>query len=136
MRTQQEINTRQRERRKLNGNLDTKKYERTKKGFLMRKYHHMMGRVKGEAWYKCVYLWAGKEILNKNEFYEWAINDNEFHRLFDQWEKSGYERKLCPSVDRIDSSLGYVMGNMEWVTFLVNATRGAWKRHGIKGQIV
>jgi hypothetical protein len=129
MKTREEINARQRELRKQNNNAYTKKYERTKKGFLMRKYHHMMGRVKGEAWYKCVYLWAGKEILPKSEFYDWAIAQSEFHSLFEQWEKSGHERKLCPSVDRIDSKFGYVIGNMRWITFIENATLGARKRH-------
>jgi hypothetical protein len=125
MRTQEEINKRQRELRKLNGNVSTKKYERSKKGFLMRKYHHMRGRVNGEKWYAGVHLWAGKEILDKTVFYEWAISNPDFHRLFEAWEKSGYERNLCPSVDRLDSSKGYILGNMEFVTFLENATRGA-----------
>jgi hypothetical protein len=131
----EEKNKRQREIRKGNNNAWTKKYERTKKGFLMRKYHHMMGRVNGEAWYNGVHLWAGKEILDKNIFYEWALADKNFHDLFEKWEESGYERNLCPSVDRIDSSKGYLLGNMEWVTFLVNATRGAHKRWGIKNDI-
>lgn len=135
MKTQKEINARQRERRKQNGNLWTKKYERTKKGFLMRKHHHMRGRVNGEHWYQCVHLWAGKGVLDRDEFYNWALSDIKFHELFEAWEKSGYERNLCPSVDRIDSSKGYIIGNMEWVTFLVNATRGSHKRHGIKSNI-
>jgi hypothetical protein len=88
----------------------------------------MKGRVNGEKWYNGVHLWAGKEILDKNTFYEWAINNQDFHRLFESWEDSGYQRNLCPSVDRLDSSKGYILGNMEFVTFLENATRGANKR--------
>ena len=131
MRTQEEINERQRLRRKLDGNRDTKKYEKTKKGFLMRKYHHMRGRIEGHSYYPGAHMWAGKELLPKDEFYNWAMNRPEFHQLFEEWEKSGYERKLCPSVDRIDSSKGYIIGNMEFVTFSVNCTRGShsrWKK--------
>jgi hypothetical protein len=131
MRTQDEINKRQKELRKLNGNGWTKKYERTKKGFLMRKYHHMRGRIDGHDYYPGAYMWAGKEILPKDEFYQWAINNNDFHELFDAWEKSGYERKLCPSVDRIDSSLGYIIGNMRFTTFQVNCIRG-WQSRALK----
>ena len=143
--TREELNRIQREVRKSTGNKYTKKYERTKKGFLMRKYHHMLGRVNGEKWYNGVHLWAGKEILPKEDFYKWALANEDFHRLFEQWEKAGYERNLCPSVDRLDSSKGYILGNMEFVTFLVNATRGAHSRHNknkvnnlkiIKGEIL
>jgi len=127
-RTQEQINERQRELRKINGNVHTKKYERTKKGFLMRKYHHMLGRINGEEWYAGVHLWAGKEILSKDDFYNWSMNNPDFHRLFKEWEDSGYERNLCPSVDRLDSKLGYLIDNMEFVTFLENATRGSRSR--------
>lgn len=116
--------TKVREARHRNGNVWTKKYERTKNGFLMRKYHHMKGRVEGHDYYLCSYLWAGKEILPREEFYVWAMSNETFHRLFDAWEKSGYEKKLCPSVDRIDGSKGYIMGNMEFVTFSENCKRG------------
>ena len=115
---------RQRERRRLSDNANTKKYEKTKKGKLMRMYRNMQSRIGGVQKLKA-HLYAGKDILSRNEFYEWALASDKFHQLFDAWEKSGYERKLSPSVDRIDSSLGYEIDNMEWVTHSENSRRGA-----------
>lgn len=115
---------RQRERRQLTNNANTKKYEKTKKGKLMRMYRNMQSRVNGVQKLKA-HLYAGKDILDRHEFYEWALASDKFHKLFDAWEKSGYDRKLSPSVDRIDSSRGYEIGNMEWVTHSENSRRGA-----------
>ena len=110
--------------REKTNNKDTKKYERTKKGKLMRLYRNMKSRVTGIQ-KKKAHLYNGKELLDKNYFYEWSLNSKEFHLLFDEWERSGYDRKLCPSVDRIDSSRGYIIENMEWVTHSENSRRGS-----------
>jgi len=121
---QQERNAVQRERRKLNGNVDTKKYEKTKKGFLMRLYRNMESRVTGVQKLK-VHLYDGKSLLSRDEFYAWTEANAEFHKLFKEWEDSNYERRLTPSVDRINSSLGYELHNMEWIPFHENCRRGA-----------
>ena len=115
---------RQRERRQLSNNANTKKYEKTKKGKLMRMYRNMLSRVDGIQ-KKKAHLYAGKEILTRDQFYEWALSSYQFHALFDTWEKSDYDRRLSPSVDRIDSRLGYTVDNMEWVTHSENSRRGA-----------
>lgn len=120
----------QRERRKRQGNAVTKKYERTKRGKLMRIYRNMKSRINGIQ-KKKAHLYAGKSLLGKNEFYEWSLNSKEFHELFDEWVKSGYSRKLAPSVDRIDSSIGYKLGNMEWVTHSENSRRGNLARQSL-----
>jgi len=120
----QERLARQREQRKLNGNSHTKKYEKTVNGFLMRLYRNMQSRVTGVQKAK-FHLYEGKRLLNREDFYNWAKSSTKFHILFNEWEKSGYERKLSPSVDRIDSSRGYEMDNMEWVTHSENSRRGS-----------
>ena len=118
---------RQRERRRLTGNAVTKKYEKTKKGKLMRLYRNMQSRVNGNQKAKH-HLYEGKYLLGKEDFYEWAMSCPEFHRLYDEWVASDYDRKLTPSVDRIDSSKGYEVSNMEWVTHSENSRRGGyWK---------
>ena len=114
----------QRQHRKKTGNASTRKYEKTKKGFLMRCYRNMKSRVTGVQKIKW-HLYKGKPLLPKDEFYEWSLADPEFNRLFSEWEASGYERRLAPSTDRIDSSAGYFLGNMEWVTHSENSRRGA-----------
>lgn len=118
--TKQEFNEKQRERRHLNGNKTTKKYEKTKSGFLMRKYRNMMSRIRGIQ-VKKRHLYYGKTLLCREEFYLWALSSPEFYLLFDNWEKSNYDRKLCPTVDRIDSSKGYFVENMRWLTHSENS---------------
>lgn len=113
-----------REWRKRTGNASTKKYEKTKKGFLMRLYRNMKSRIEGVQTTKH-HLYQGKSLLSKEDFYEWAFNSPEFHKLFTAWEDNDHDRKLTPSVDRVDSSLGYSLDNMEWVTHSENSRRGS-----------
>lgn len=122
--TQETKNAWQREYRRKTGDVHTKRYERSRKGKLMRAYRNMQSRITGVQKHKH-HLYEGKELLGREEFYEWAMADPEFHRLFEAWCASGYERKLAPSVDRIDSGLGYIVGNMEWVTHSENSRRGS-----------
>lgn len=121
----------QRELRRKNGNAHTKKYEKTKKGFLVRLYRNMKSRITGVQSAKS-HLYEGKYLINKETFYDWAMSNNGFNTLFAEWEKSGYERRLTPSVDRIDSSRGYYMDNIEFVPFHVNCSRGAKAKKGLK----
>src|ERR1041384_5285108 len=97
-----EYNRRQREKRKKNGNAVTHKYEKTLKGFLMRMYRNMQSRVRGIQKFKA-HLYQGKKLLERDEFYKWALYSKEFSKLFMEWQEKGYNRKLTPTVDRIDS---------------------------------
>lgn len=114
----------QRQYRRANGNACTKKYEKSKRGFLMRLYRNMQSRVTGVQSQK-FHLYRGCELLPRSEFYDWALRSSEFHRLFREWEESAYSRKLSPSVDRVDSSQGYRLDNMQWVTHSENSRRGS-----------
>lgn len=118
---------RQRLRRRRTGNASTLRYERTKRGKLMRIYRNMASRVCGVQ-RKKAHLYSGKALMPKEEFYDWALSRPDFHALFDAWVASGYARRLAPSVDRIDSSRGYEPGNMEWVTHSENSRRGGLVR--------
>jgi len=117
----------QRQYRRNNNNAVTKKYEKTKRGKLMRIYRNMVSRVTGVQKAK-YHLYQGRCLLGKEEFYDWALNSPEFHALFKAWQSSGYDRKLAPSVDRVDSSKGYELSNMEWVTHSENSRRGSKNR--------
>lgn len=103
------------------------KYEKGVNGYLMRMYRNMKSRVTGVQKAK-FHLYQGKELLPKEEFYSWAKSSEKFYQLFSQYIESGRDRKLAPSVDRIDSSKGYILGNMEWVTHSENSRRGATKK--------
>lgn len=123
----QNRNKTQRERRSRQNNSVTKKYEKTKKGFLMRLYRNMKSRIEGVQKEK-YYLYEGKELLSKEDFYKWALNNDQFHKLYDEYEESSYERQKAPSVDRIDSSKGYIVENMEFITTAENSRRGSISR--------
>jgi len=124
----EKMNARQRKNRAASGNKETRKYEKTKRGFLMRAYRNMLSRVTGVQ-RKKAHLYKGKEILEKSAFYEWALKNKSFHRLFNSWEKSGYERKICPSVNRINSLNGYSIDNIEWITHSENSSRVSRSRY-------
>lgn len=114
----------QREKRKRERNEITQRYEKTKKGFLMRLYRNMVSRINGIQKAKS-HLYEGKCLLAKEDFYRWAMGCTTFHVLWDEWVDSGYDRKLTPSVDRINSNEGYALANMEWVTHSENSRRGS-----------
>lgn len=118
--TKEQRNEWQRAYRITNGNANTHKYERTINGFLMRKYRNMQSRVLGIQKPKA-HLYKNKSLLSRNDFYEWAVNQDSFHKLWAVWVNSNYDRKLCPSVNRIDSRKGYTIGNMEWITHSENS---------------
>lgn len=61
-------NKHQREKRKREGNIITRRYEKTPKGFLMRGYRNMQSRVTGVQ-KKKAHLYLGKELLPRDEFY-------------------------------------------------------------------
>lgn len=120
----------QRIRRRLTNNQATKRYEKTPKGFLMRCYRNMLSRIQGVQKLK-FHLYSGKELLTKEEFYSWSIVNEDFLRLYKNYVDSGYERRLAPSADRKDSTKGYIISNMEWVTMSENFRRGTlsqWKQ--------
>lgn len=127
--TSQERLVWQKEYRLRTRNSCTRKYEKTKSGFLVRLYRNMKSRIEGIQYLKA-HLYQNKELLDKESFYSWANSQEAFHNLFDVWEHSRYDRKLTPSVDRKESSRGYTIDNMEWVTHSENSRRGSRNRHG------
>jgi hypothetical protein len=112
----------QRNRRKKLGNVWTHKYEKTPNGFLMRKYRNMQSRVTGVQKLE-LHLYGGLPILDRESFYEWAKSHETFWKMFKIWTNSNYDRKLCPTVDRIDPRKGYELSNMQWLTHSENSAR-------------
>lgn len=122
-----DYNAKQRGYRLRTGNQSTHKYEKTINGFLMRKYRNMQSRVTGVQKLK-FHLYRGIDLLDRETFYKWSKESKEFKILFDNWTASGYQRKLAPSVDRVDPTQGYHLSNMEWVTHGENSRRSSITR--------
>jgi hypothetical protein len=45
--------------------------------------------------------------------------------MFEIYKSSEFNRKLAPTVDRIDSSKGYSLDNMRWLTHSENSRLGS-----------
>lgn len=112
----------QRNYRKINHNKHTNEYEKTPSGFLVRKYRNMLSRVSGVQ-KKKHHLYKDLDILPKDEFYSWAMSNDIFWNMFKVWEKNNYKRGLCPTVDRIDPTKGYILENMQWLTHSENSAK-------------
>ena len=108
----------------------SKLYEKTPKGFLMRTYRNMQSRVAGVQ-RKKAHLYKGLPILLRTDFYAWAWDHPHFWRLYKQWAAAEYDQKLTPSINRVDSTKGYTIDNIEWLTHSVNSSLGgaSLKRH-------
>ena len=100
-----------------------KRYERTKKGKLVRIYRNMLSRVKGIQ-KKNIHIYEGLPIVEKEVFYKWALNNKDYNLLYDKWVELNYDRMDAPSIDRINSKKGYVLDNMRWITFRQNCSLG------------
>jgi len=93
----------------------------------MRTYRNMESRVKGIQ-YKKAHLYLGLELLPREDFYTWATTDSKFWALFAGWAAAEFKRTLTPSINRIDTSRGYVLDNIEWLTHSENSRLGAINR--------
>ena len=70
------------------------------------------------------YRVTGAEYLSKREWQEWCKETEEkFMHLYKIWEASGYERRYCPSVDRIDNKRGYTKDNIQWLSLAENCRK-------------
>lgn len=115
-------NAKQRQYRKSNSDSCTKRYEKTAKGYIMRTYNNMIGRVKGRV---KPHLYKGLDLLAKDEFYSWSLDNPGFNNLFTEYTNSNYDMKLAPSIDRRDTSLGYTLDNIRWITHSENSRIGS-----------
>jgi hypothetical protein len=102
-----------------------RKYWKTFNGKLMMTYNNMNRRVRG---YVKPHLYSELDICDRADFYDWSSKDKSFISLYKDWVNSGYERYLSPSIDRIDSNLGYVFSNIQWITQSENSRGGSNSR--------
>jgi hypothetical protein len=99
----------------------------TMSGFLGNLYSKMNQRVQG----RCTsnpHLYVGLPILPKDVFMTWAKNHPDFLNLYKQWFSSGFDIRLTPSINRMNSKNGYLLNNIEWMTFAQNSGLAAGVR--------
>lgn len=110
--------------RKVALGLCDKHYRKTKYAFISKCYKNMKQRVTGIQKTRN-HIYYGLDLLDREKFIKWTLNNKDFHNLFAEWEKLGYDRSQTPSIDRKDNSLGYLLNNIRWITNSENSRLGA-----------
>jgi hypothetical protein len=99
---------------------------RTFRGCILDRYGKITKRSKGKS--NRPHLYIGLEIMPKETFLEWSLEDADYKKVYDEWVLSDFDTRLAPSVNRIDSLKGYVSGNIEWITHAENSSLGSLNR--------
>ena len=61
---------------------------------------------------------------NLTELRRWMFDQNNFEKLYLDWEASGYDKYTRPSIDRIDDYKSYSFDNIQLTTWRENDNRG------------
>jgi len=108
--------------RKSNYELEQRRYNFVR--IWGRRYNHMSLRAIGHTTNKSHA--TGKDIMTREEFMDWCkqkANFVPFMVMYLDWVASGFDLSLCPSIDRIDPDEGYIIGNIQWLTFSDNCEK-------------
>lgn len=102
---------------------DQHRYRKNKSRFLDHVYQGIVRRCNGIP---RRYSSTGTTPISVPEWRQFcAATEAEFNKLYDGWEKSGFQRKMAPSIDRIDNGRGYTVDNMQWLSQSENSRKGA-----------
>lgn len=108
-----------------------RKWFRSFEGRIAGAYSGMKQRVEGRGQVKTRHLYKGLPLLARDEFVGWSRESLTYRELYAAWVAEGHPLKLTPSIDRIDSSQGYLLENMRWITYGENSARAArlrWRK--------
>lgn len=107
----------------MSGSLEsTRKFRATPKGVLTNMYHKMKSRRDVE--------------FTLSDFQDRFLDDKKFLRLHSEWIKSGMDKMLKPSLDRISNKLGYTVENTHMLTWAENRHKQTMERRSRKGVVI
>lgn len=97
----------------------TEKFRRTEKGVITNLYQKLKKRNNNNGF--------GDVPFDLKHFYDWSMEDRNFHRLFRIWMLDNYSKASKPSVDRINPLVGYEFDNMQWLSWNENYYKGIYE---------
>jgi len=103
----------------------SKIYNRTLNGIISNMYANMKFRTKRNI------VPSGNFIL-KSVFNTICKNSNSLKIIIDNWAKSNYVYSFAPSVDRINSKLGYIEDNIQFLTLVENVSKGQREKNQVR----
>lgn len=65
----------------------------------------------------------GLSKCTRDEFINKFVNDEQFLYHWNNWRNNNFQRGIAPSIDRIDSNLGYDLDNMQFLSNIENAKK-------------
>lgn len=117
-----DVRTNYAEKRERYHEFDKERQRKSKRRIFNHRYIQLKQRTEGRAIRK--YGVEGKPLLSYEDYCVWLKNNiDDFDRLYAEWEKSGFTRKLTPSIDRVDNKKGYEAENMRWITVTENSKK-------------
>lgn len=99
---------------------DIHRYRNSVKRYLSAKYLMMKSRCNGNRHSS----YSGRELLTKEEWAQWCEQSYPaFISLYENWRASDFQKRLAPSIDRVDNNKGYIVGNLQWLTQSANTSK-------------
>jgi len=104
------------------------KYYRTKKGLVNSMYGGQRTRSRAKKYPLPPY--------SNDELKDWLFSQPLFHKLYDNWVESGFQRELAPSLDRRNDYKPYTFDNIRLTTWRENKAKGeSDRRNGINNKV-
>lgn len=102
----------------------TLEFKRSFTGRLQTTYQKIRRRCLGiEKQQRSKESYTGLAFPEKEEFIAWAVTRNDYLESWSAWVQGDYAYRLIPTVDRIDSSQGYLLNNMQWLPLHENSRK-------------